>query len=185
MADETEISPISKPKGPKSDSRKRELKSVKRKDGVPILKKPEKKSKKWWWIGGGLIVAFFAAVFLVPRIGTIKYGICKTFVELHDPYPDSLEYVQAFENDNVVTIDYNRTDSFGQRTLNQMRCVFKREGNLTELSSVDLNGKNNSYPMEAPEEVKKFNRGIPALLQNKPSLVMPKGMAEDIKDYRD
>ena len=168
----------------KSESRKRELKSTKRKGGVPVLQKPKKKSRKWWWICGGLVVAFFAAVFLTPKVGTIHYGICKTYLELHDPYPSSLEYVQGYDVDNLVVIDYNRIDSFGQRSLNQIRCVFKIEGDVNQISRVDVNGKSNVYDMEKPEEVQRFNRGLPAIMQYSPSLIMPRGLPDDIKEYR-
>ncbi|PZP55069.1 MAG: hypothetical protein DI586_07985 [Micavibrio aeruginosavorus] len=184
--DDQEIKPqLPKKKSAKpADLRKRELKSTKREGGVPILEKKKKKSKKWWWIGGGVVVAFFAAVFLTPRIGTIHYGICKTYLELHDPYPEFLEYVQSYESGNLVVIDYNRTDGFGQRTLNQIRCVFKKEGNTNEIARIDVNGKANIYEMESEAMIKKFNLGIMAILTNKPSLVMPKGFPEDIKDYK-
>lgn len=170
-----------KPKKP--EVRKRELKSAKRKEGVPVLKKKAKRSKKWWWIGGVFFAAFITAALLVPRMGTIRYGICKTYIELHDPYPESLEFMQASEEGNLVIIDYNRTDSFGQRTLNQLRCVFDPAPNSVALMRVDWNGKAKS-PIEDPAEVKKFNKGIPALLQTKPDLTMPRGLEEDVKDYR-
>ncbi len=182
--DDPEKSTVKKRPARQPDSRKRELKSAKRKGGVPILEKKKKKSRKWWWIGAGVIAAFFAAVFLTPRIGTIHYGICKTYLELHDPYPGFIEYMQGYDERNLVVIDYNRVDGFGQRTLNQLRCIFKTEGNTNEISRVDLNGKANVYEMEDPKKVEKFNLGISAILQNKPSLVMPKGFPEDIKDYK-
>lgn len=181
-SEQADISP--KKVGKSSEPRKRELKSVKRKDGVPILQKPKKKSRKWWWIGGGFTVAFFAAVFLTPKIGTIHYGICKTYLELHEPYPSYLEYVQGYDSGNLVVIDYNRIDSFGQRSLNQIRCIFKSEGDVNEISRIDVNGKTNIHPMESQDEIDKFNRGIPAILQNPPSLIMPDGLPDDIKEYR-
>ncbi len=183
MADSQDNLPAKKKPVRPADPRKRELKSAKRKGGVPILEK-KNKSKKWWWIGGGFVIAFFAAVFLTPRIGTIHYGICKTYLELHDPYPEFLEYVQGYDDGTLVVIDYNRTDGFGQRTLNQIRCVFKTEGNINEISRIDVNGKSNIYEMEDPKQVEKFNLGISAILKNKPSLMMPKGFPEDIKDYK-
>lgn len=175
---------IKKPPSKKGELGKRELKSVKRKQGVPILKKKPKKTKIWWYAGAVVVVALILAVIFVPKIGTIRYGICKTYIEMHDPYPESLEYVQAYENGNLVSIDFNRIDSFGQRSLNQMRCVFKTDTNPNEIATVDLNGKSYVYPLEAQDEIDKFNTGVPALMQKKPSLVMPKGLPEDIKKYR-
>lgn len=192
MAEELPESPDSLPeqimsgvqKPESKASRKRELKSAKRKGGAPALKKKPKKSKKWWWIGFGAVVLFFTAVFLAPKIGTIRYGICKTYIELHDPYPGFIGYVQAEEYGDQVIIDYNRTDAFGQRTLNQMRCNFRPEGLTAYIASVDLNGKANVYPLESKEAIDKFNEGVTSLLENQPSLIMPKGFPDDIKDYK-
>lgn len=167
----------------KSKPAKRELKSAKRKDGVPAIQKAKKKRAKWPWIIVGIVVLFLALGFM-PRVGTIRYGICKAFIELNDPYPGFLEYVQAYENDNVVTIDYNRTDAFGQRTLNQMKCTFNLEENPNEIAKADLNGRANVYPLEDAANIAKFNLGVPALLQNKPKLTMPRGLPDDIKDYK-
>ena len=166
----------------KKEVQKRTLKSTPRKDGVPPLKKPKSK-KKWFWGLGAAIVVFLAAAILTPKIGTVRYGICKTFVELHDPYPQSLEFVQSEEIGSVVILDYNRVDSFGQRSLNQIRCFFTDDP-IPMLKKVNVNGKGVVVPQEDPEVVKEFNVGIPALMKDKPSLIMPKGLPDDIKNFR-
>ncbi len=175
--------PDEKKKTKKPPPKKRELKSAPRKDGVQPLKKT-KKSRKWIWISLSIVVVLILIGIFTPPYGTIRYGICREFVELHDPYPASIEFVQATEEDTLVTLDYNRIDTFGQRTLNQIKCYFGKDTNTYPLIKVDVNGKATKVPQEDPEVVKQFNQSIPAIISNPPSLVMPKGLSEDIKKYR-
>ncbi len=173
-----------KPK-PKPEPKKRELKSAKRKDGIQPLKKPKKKRSKWFWAG---IVAFLfvvMAVILNPPHGTINFGLCKAFVEMNDPYPASLEYVQAEEYGNLTILDYNKIDSFGQRTLNQIRCTFKDDPQKgLQLDKVDINGKASKPPQEGQDYIDRFNIGISAILNSHPNLVLPYGLPQKIKDYK-
>lgn len=162
---------------------KRDLKTSRSKKGVAPLQK-KKSRARWFWAAGIAFILFLLAVFLTPPYGTERYGICKTFVELSDPYPKFLEFVQAYEEDLTVIIDYNRIDSFGQRSLNQIRCYFKEPPDSYELRRVDINGKARTYSQEDPAYIENFNAGVPSLLVKTPSLVMPPGLPQDIKDYR-
>ena len=166
-----------------AEPKKRALKTTRSKKGVTPLQR-QKSRAKWFWAAGIAFIVFMLAVFLTPPYGTERFGICKTFVELSDPYPQFLEFVQAYEEDRMVVIDYNRIDSFGQRSLNQIRCFFKDAPNAYELSRVDINGKARKYHQEDPAYVQKFNAGVPSLLVKTPSLVMPPGLSQDVKDYR-
>lgn len=151
-----------------------------------------KKAKKFTWKKGvaifvGLIVTIFLFMWFFPYYGTIRYGICRTYIELHEPYPQSIQYVDAYEEsyyDNV-TISYKKTDPFGLEALNEMVCTFetKEDGSIL-LKSVDINGKKRKYPQEDPELIKKFNQTIPAIRAYPPSLIMPYITSTDIKDYR-
>ena len=146
---------------------------------------PKKKPVKRYVFGGlGALILFFIIAMMMPPYGTIRYGLCKSFVELNDPYPAFLEWVTAQEAGMAVIIDYNRTDAFGQRTLNQIRCFFKEDpkrGLLLE--RINING-DNEFPQEAPEFVERFNIGIPALIKNQPSLIMPRGQVSDVHNFR-
>ena len=174
-----------RPKTKKPEPKKRELKSKKRVAPLSPMKKKRRRRKR---IAIGVIIgiAFITSLFFLPRFGTVKYGICKTYVELHDPYPQFLEFVAAEEYVGLVILDYNKTDAFGQRTLNRIRCTFntKDPNYSAQLTGVDVNGRLYKAPMEDPAEIKKFDPGIPSLLVNKPGLILPKGLPEDIKDYK-
>lgn len=178
--------PSSEHLGAPPEVKKRALKTdaVKNYDQNYVRPK-RKRSKKFYTflIIGGLVIALII-LSLIPPYGTMKYGLCKTFVELNDPYPKFLEWVGASESDTGAIIDYNRIDAFGQRTLNQIRCKFDTNaaGQL-KLIKVNINGKN-EYPQETQPYLDRFNTGIPALYNDQPSLVMPRGLPSDVKDYR-
>lgn len=151
-----------------------------------------KKTKKFTWKKGvaifvGLIVFIFAFMWFFPYYGTMKYGICRTYIELNEPYPQSIQFVDAIEDNdyNMVTISYKKIDPFGLEALNEMVCQFDtREDGLLQLKSVDINGKKRKYPQEDPELIKKFNETIPSIYSYPPNLIMPYITSTDIKDYR-
>jgi len=169
----------------KPEPQKRELKSKKRVAPLSPMKKAKRRRNRIA-LGVLLGVAFITSLFFLPRFGTARYGICKVYLELHDPYPSFLEYVAAEEYGGAVIIDYNKTDAFGQRTLNRIRCNFNTTDpeKSMEMVSVDVNGRLYESPIESPEEIKKFAPGIPSLLVNKPSAVLPKGLPANVKDYK-
>ena len=151
-----------------------------------------KKTKKFTWKKG---VAIFVGVFFLlivllyffPYYGTMKYGICRTYVELNEPYPQSIQFVDAVDDQyyNSVTISYKKIDPFGLEALNEIVCLFDaQEDGTFRLKSVDINGRKRKYPQEDPEMIKKFNETIPAINAYPPSLIMPFITSTDIKDYR-
>lgn len=164
---------------------KRALKSARVKNYDQNLVKPQKRRvKKWVWGGVGAAVIFLIMLAVMPPYGTIRFGLCKSFVELNDPYPAFLEWVTAQEAGMAVIIDYNRTDAFGQRTLNQIRCFFKEDPKRgLMLDRVNING-DNEFPQESKEYIDRFNVGIPSLLENQPSLIMPDGQVHDVHNFR-
>jgi hypothetical protein len=164
---------------------KRKLKSQETKNYNPNYIVPKKKPFKRYVFGGigGLILLLIGLSFM-PPYGTIRFGLCKTFVELNDPYPQFLEWVTAQESGMAVIIDYNRTDAFGQRTLNQIRCFFKEDPKTgLMLERINING-DNEFPQEAKEYIDRFNIGIPSLIKTQPSLIMPRGQTTDVKNFR-
>lgn len=137
------------------------------------------------------IVALITLMVFFPYYGTMNYGICRTFVELQEPYPPSIQFTHAVDDtaSNLVTIYYKRVDPFGLESLNVIQCVFKTDENgyalsPPQLSKIDINGKKREYPQEAKEIVENFNKGIPGIMDNPPDLIMPYTFMDDIKSYR-
>lgn len=156
--------------------------------GKPKKAKPRmNKFLKWGIIGVSTVVLLIVGMFFFPRFGTVNYGICRTFIEMQEPYPQSIQWVHGQEDtySNSVKIFYKKVDPFGLEAMNEMVCTFEKdqEGNLL-LKKVDLNGKKRIYPMESEENVKNFNTGIQGVIANPPSLIMPYKSDADIKTYR-
>ncbi len=175
----SESSPIS------PNVQKRNLKSSATKHYNQNYVRPKKKPIKRYIIGGCVTILIgFIYLLSIPAQGSIRYGLCKTFVEMNDPFPQFLEWVMVQEAGLAVILDYNRTDAFGQRSLNQIRCFFKEDelGNIS-LERISLN-RDKNHPQNAPENIARFNKGIAAILAYPPTLILPTGFPADVKDYR-
>ncbi len=151
--------------------------------------KKEKNSARLKKLGFGGVALFgilIAIMFMFPRYGTINFGICKTFVELQEPYPSSITWLWAWDDSaGNVGIGYKRVDPFGLQSSNEITCTIHvdEKQNIT-LESVDINGKKRKYPQEDPDVIKRFNEGLIGLFAYPPSLVLPSEWPADIKDFR-
>ncbi len=151
------------------------------------------KAKKKWTkgqkigLGVGIFIAFIVFLFTFPNYGTIKYGICKTFIELQEPYPQSIQIINAYEEidyNDSVTISYKKIDPFGLEALNDIQCFFETNNQHVILKRVDINGKKKIYPQESEEIIRRFNLGLQAIINHPPNLVMPYTTTDDIKSFR-
>lgn len=150
----------------------------------PPKKPPKKKINKLWLIPLVVIVGLILDWGLSPIEGTILYGICKTYIEQNDQYPQNLEFLGAEEINEIVRLNYRSVDAFGMQTLNYVECKFREDKDYgVALASVDIN-REKKYPEEDPERVKKFNVSMPSLLANPPNLAYPPALPSDIKDYK-
>jgi hypothetical protein len=147
---------------------------------------PEKKKKLS--IGGGAFV-FLILVYIAmaPMQGSNFYGICKTYVELSELYPQEIKYLSV-EDWDPVKIYYRKVDPFGVESVNLIECYFKRDtaGNMFyEIAKIDINGKSRTYEAEKPEFIERFNKGISAILQDMPDLTLPSFSVDNIAQYKD
>lgn len=159
----------------------------------PKAPKPPKKpmsagtKKKLYWGGGGLFFLLIVLMALTPQQGSMRYGICRVYVELSEPYPEEITYLSV-EDGDPVKIFYKKIDPFGVDSVNSIECFFKRASTgayLNELSKVDINGKFRAYEAEKPENIKRFNTGIPSILEIPPSLDLPSFSQDNISSYKD
>ncbi len=156
-------------------------------DDVAPSKEPKpkkKKSKLLWYILGGLGFLWFLHWGFSPKEGTILYGICKTYIERNESYPQNLQFLGVEELGEVVRINYRAVDPFGIETLNYVECKFRDDEKYgIALDSVDIN-REKKYPREDKAEIERFNAGIPSLLQNRPDLAYPPALPTDIREYK-
>lgn len=137
-------------------------------------------------IGVLIPILLIVGMFFFPNFGTMRYGYCRTFVELQEPYPSALQIINAYEDlaSNMTSISYKRVDPFGLEAMNEIRCFFEEKDGVFLLKRVDINGKKKIYPQEDPEVVRRFNIGLEAISAYPPDLVMPWIESDDIKSYR-
>lgn len=156
----------------------------------PKKKMSKQKKKKLYWLGGVAFVGLLIMLMMMPRQGTIQYGICRVFVELSEPYPQEVRILNV--DDFVplggpVKITYKKTDPFGIEAVNTIECFFKRDEAgtpTTTVQKIDINGKSRVYSAEHPDYIAKFNQGIPAILKNRPSLDLPDFSLDNLVDYK-
>lgn len=154
-------------------------------DEVKKLDKKAKRKKRLYRAGGIFLFLVIVYAAFAPQMGSIHYGICKVLVEVNEPFPNEIKIHQVEDYENIVRIYYSSIGTFGEHRSNQMECVFKidAEGNiLYELDKVNLNGRR-KYDIEKPENIAKFNVGVPAIVENPPDLILPWQNLEDIKQY--
>jgi len=147
----------------------------------------KKKSRVWWWVGGTFGFLILIMFLLYKPQATIHYGVCKTYIELNEPYPDQIRYLSMEDFGDSARVYYRRTDPFGVVSVNSFECVFKVENDTVTpyLKSVDVNGKYRTYMAESPERIEKFNESVPAVIAAGPDLSWPYFPLDDIKAYRE
>lgn len=153
----------------------------------PKKRKTKGKYTKYYIASAVVVLAFGIYLLFKPYEGTIQYGVCKVFIELADPYPEEVKSIGIEQVGQTLRYYYKKTDPFGDESVNLAECTFKANeaGKLTPyLDKVNING-NRTYKVEDPEYIKKFNVGVPAIVANPPSLVLPYYNLNDIKTYRD
>lgn len=137
------------------------------------------------YVLGGLILVTAIVVWgMMPRKGTVYYGACKTYVELHMHFPHTMEILNVVERGPEVRIQYNQIDAYGQFTFNEVVCKFKSndQGNIV-LDSVNLN-RGTQYPMEKDNKIAQFNEVIDIVLKKPPDLTLPPPMPQNIENFR-
>lgn len=165
---------MAKPKAPEQQTQEKSEISASRK-------------KKIYWVGGGLFCLLITMLIMVSGQGSMYYGICRVYVELHELYPGEITYLSV-DDDDPVKIFYKKIDPFGVDSVNSIECQFKKDSNgqlLYELSKVDINERFRTYDAEKPENIKRFNVGIPAILDNPPNLDLPNFSQDNILEYKD
>lgn len=141
------------------------------------LDKKKKASRRRYFIGIPLVLVLALVVFgLMPVQGTIKYGICKVFIEQRTTYPGELKFVSLAERPNDAKIEYTYINEFGDTQFNTITCTYgPDQGGIPVLTGIVINRRKVNQ-----SEIHKFNQTIPAILAYPPSLNAPLGMGDDL-----
>jgi len=122
------------------------------------------------FLGFVFLVSLFTWWGIQKPQGTIHVGICRSFVELHLRYPETLK-ITAVENiNNAIRLYYTATGPFGEFKSDMMECGFAQNNQTGAivLDSATLN--RNPLPKD---DVDRFSRTIPIVVLFKPDLTLP------------
>lgn len=136
-----------------------------------------KKSNLRYYIGiPAVLIAGVIAFGLMPLTGTMKYGICRTFIEKRYTYPIYMDIISVLEREADVRIEYTVVNEFGDTMFHTITCTYRPDPASTmALASVILDRQK-----IAQTELDAFNRTIPAVLAYPPDLRVPMPMTEDL-----
>lgn len=150
-------------------------------------RKKKKNTKLFIALGVVAAIGLFIAWGFAPRYGGVDYGICKAYIELHEPYPDTVQFQNVEEyGGGYVSLSYYRVDPLGNPSFNNVDCIVQTAPNgAKRISKIDYN-KKRPYPQEAQEKVDQFNRTIFAILayKEKMDLKLPPPTPESIAEYK-
>ena len=92
----------------------------------------KQKAKKYALYAVLVLFALYVVAWLFsgPSYGTIRYGICKVFLQRSIPYPDSLDISAVWEGRKIARIQFSHTDAFGQYRLSRIQCNFDSDQDL-------------------------------------------------------
>ena len=79
-----------------------------------------------------LVIAYIVIVNSLTVYGTVKYGICKTIMELSVPFPETIK-ISVVRDPNpgqYSRITFSHVDSFGQYRLTRLQCNFEPDQDL-------------------------------------------------------
>ncbi len=82
-----------------------------------------------WSAGAAALLILILAVSCTSAQGTIRYGICKTFLELHIDYPLTMRISEVREQQDYARIHFTHLDSFGQYRSSRIECYFEEDRN--------------------------------------------------------
>lgn len=130
---------------------------------------------------GALLVGFVYKLF-IPYKGGLSYGVCKTFLELSIPYPQTLLLSEIVPTRNMgIKIWFTHIDAFGSYQLDSFHCTFAIDEQTKASYMVEAKmGKINIDPVI----VERFNVAVPYLIANPPDLTLPMPIPDSLQSIQ-
>lgn len=142
-----------------------------------------KTRRRIMYAAAGIVVLMFGIWLLfIPFKGDMRYGVCRTFLELNTSMPTTLRLTGLDDYNSQMRIWFTSTNPFGQYRLDSITCFFKEESSAPEgfdLKSVQIGQR----PVDQ-NKVDEFNKTIDAVYAGKPSLVLPAPLPDALSDMQ-
>lgn len=109
--------------------------------------------------------------------GTMRYGVCRTFLNMYARFPDHLVVNEVKESARQVRIEYVEMDAAGQRQTRQVECTYgpTKSGDTT-ITNITINRTTNNLVLREPissEALAKFRATIPFIMAAEPDTRLP------------
>lgn len=156
---------------------------IDRKESPLALKKKAKRKKNFKRAILLLIAGFFGYVgwwLFKPYQESMEYGICKVFVELTVPYPETVYYSEVVRFQDSIRVWYSYSDSFGEFRLEPIQCYFGAH----EKFGMGLTRITMGRREVDPSVVERFNNALPAIFAYPPTLIYPTPLPNDPADLQ-
>lgn len=146
-------------------------------------KKRKQKKKKNRRIIALCLIAFitlFVKWLLKPFQESAEYGICRSFLELHVPYPHTI-YVSEIKpiRDGGLKIWYTHIDAFGEYRIEDYQCKISpnKDTGMPELQYIKMH----KVALE-PDKIKHLNNAMPYFIANPLILDWPTPLPDSLND---
>jgi len=91
---------------------------------------------------GVVVILIILMIFqsCAPRKANILYGMCRSFLELQVPFPETIEQKEIELYRTAVRMNYTHLDGFGEYRLEMIECSFEQHPqNGVQLNTVFFN----------------------------------------------
>lgn len=130
-------------------------------------------------IGGILVISVVVYMATRPPVGSLRYGICKTFLELYESYPEYLNFTAVYEESFGAMIDYTTVTETGDLKLSTAECTYQFNDSGARLVKVTIDGK----PLD-PKYAREFNDILPVLYTYAPDTILPEPLPYNLVDLK-
>lgn len=136
--------------------------------------------KKLGVVVAALILSYGIYLLFKPFQGTMKFGICKVFLEQQVQFPQTLRLSVVREFAQSARIWYSHVDAFGAYRLEPMECFYKADERYGAVIDYVTIGRRQLDP----DIIERFNASIPVIVQNPPDLTLPTGFPDTLTDLK-
>jgi len=144
-----------------------------------LIKK--RKNRRNMILGG---ICFFILIVwwgLQPQRGGMEFGICRTFAELQEAYPTTMQMKSVENFDQALRLYYTVIDPFGNQQSKMVECVLVPDAQLGYyMESASFNRK----PFEDQAYLDRFSLSIPSIIAAEPDLVIPPRYGDNLMDLK-
>lgn len=117
-----------------------------------------------------------------PFKGDMRFGVCRTFLELKVSMPTTLRITGIDDKRQSMRLWFTSTNPFGQYRLASITCDFKPNQSAPEgfdLKAVEINGEEVDK-----KEIESFNKSIIAVYAGKPDLNIPAPLPDALDEMQ-